>query len=273
MSTLDIPFKPAEDQLKHFRERINNYAKVVQEESWDVKPNDIPIEQRLCRQKFRLMATLAGLYRTGCHSKHPFAWRASAEFVRMMLVTGVRWDIRSYNYYVVFGLGDREVDAPFEQGDQTRTMIRDLMRMACNDQVLLTELKGFLGDEAVERELGEFAAWRKRHPLHLSLSKAVTAKERCLTPGESERIRELKTSVIPPDGSRNWTLRVPTAAERTRASLPLEAVWLTYRDFNQESAAYRLIIDNPELVDLEPMEEEVGARDDVQRSLIEEVAQ
>lgn len=252
MSSTINPFIAPKETVLKYRQRIANLAQIVKDENWDASPKEIPQEQACCLRHLQEMSTLAHLYNEARRAK-VFAWHWYAEYVKAMLSSGLLSEIRSHSFFVVFGFGHREVDAPFEQGEITTLMGRDLYRMSLSNRNLSEELTEFLGPGYLAKYKSVFESWRTDFPLHLTLAKEVSTVARPLRATEENQLLGFVKEQKPFSNWANWSLRIPTAGERDQSThpMPMEVIWLTYTDAITAPASWMVAIDNPEYLNFE----------------------
>jgi len=170
------------ERIAFYRNRQASIDKIVVDESYDFTSAEIEISKMKGKKNFTQIAEMANFYHFAHKSK--FSWRYFALFVQAVLLGDLVHDVRSYVYFVVFGLGDRQIDSPFEMCEVSIKMSVHLNQLAELNPRLKERLIDFLGQHYWDEYLALLKEQRSKLSGEIWIESMVSKKPRYVTEKE-----------------------------------------------------------------------------------------
>jgi hypothetical protein len=223
-----------------YKQRLTHFDRIVKDESWDVSVADAKQEKIASSKDFVAMSSIANHYFFSMQSRFP--WRYQAQFIRMVLFRGLLEEIQSYRYSLVFGIGDREIDTPFEQLEASNKVRIHLAQLAENDERFSSLLTSFLDENKLDKFKAMLAQQRQQLDGEIELLSEISLKPRMLTLAECNAIN--RTSQL--SCTKKWSIRMPGPEESNGLSNDVAFITMVP---SLDGKIWRFSVTNPELIE------------------------
>lgn len=150
-----IPKEVQQVQRAAFRNMIDNMESLLRERGMlsCTSAKTIVRNQELCRRHFDVLVQLNGLLPSVRNDASP---DGRIRFLQLILEHDIEREVRSYAFYDVFEVGDRQIDACVESGDGTTVVLALIAKNQHNPRLREPMLRMF-GADVFERYFTPFS--------------------------------------------------------------------------------------------------------------------